>query len=118
MLVRENHCENDSVSFVMPPPEIQYGIRLGNLLTADGFILSAYGGPGTMVELLTIINLNTKMWKEKPKRFTILDVVSEYGETVSALCFSLSRYGLFPKEVESFFTASTTSQQAVEWVCS
>ena len=52
-------------------PEIQYGIRLGSLLSADGFIVGAGGGPGTAVELLAFINLAAKFW-EQPKKLAIL----------------------------------------------
>lgn len=52
-------------------PEIQFGIRLGHLLSADAFIIGAAGGAGTLVELMAIINLNAKFWKEK-KRVVIL----------------------------------------------
>ncbi len=54
------------------PIELQFGTRLGHLLESDGFIICAGGGPGTMVELIAIINLNIKLWKEHPKRFAIL----------------------------------------------
>ncbi|HEY4498436.1 MAG TPA: hypothetical protein VJH94_00050 [Candidatus Paceibacterota bacterium] len=96
--------------------EEQYGLRLGRLLEADGFIIAAYGGPGTFAELMAIINLNYKIWKERPKRFTILNPA--YGEGWDVhMCDWLNKWGVFPKEVAPLFIPSQTPRQAVEWVC-
>ncbi|MDO8590713.1 MAG: hypothetical protein Q7R65_01905 [bacterium] len=104
------------IGFFTPPiPEIQYGIRLGSLLSADGFIITAGGGPGSMVEFLAIVNLNCKLWGN-PKRFTILNVLSDKGWDTD-MCQKLNSWGVFPEAVEGLFITSLTPQQAVDWVC-
>ena len=61
----------------LPSKEVQFGLRLGMLMSADGFIiaLDSYG-PGTIMEFLAIINLNLKLWvpRGKPKRFAVLQL--------------------------------------------
>jgi len=57
--------------------EEQYGLRLGNLLTSDGFIIADNDQTiGTLVELCAVINLNEKFW-EKKKLVAIM--VSDQG---------------------------------------
>lgn len=51
--------------------EKEFGMRLGYLLEADGFIIGADGGPGTVLELLALINLSIKVWGGE-KRVAIL----------------------------------------------
>ncbi len=97
-------------------PEQQYGLRLGSLLEAEGFIIAAQGGPGTMVELMAIINLNTKLWREKPKRFAVLD--SSFGESWDMKMFDkLFQWGVCPREVAFLLHISTSPEQVVDWVC-
>jgi len=106
------------IPYLTIPPEMQYGIRLGRLLEADGFIIAANGGPGTMVELLAIINLNYKFpaWKANPKRFTLLN--PSYGVGWDAkMGDQLSELGVFPREILPLYIISRTPQEAVDWVC-
>lgn len=96
-----------------PPPEVQYGVRLGNLLTANGFIIAANGGPGTMVELIAIINLNYKLWKEKPKRVAILNVNCNGWN--SDMLNQLEAWGVLPQEVRESILVVFMPEQAVDW---
>lgn len=108
------------IGFSAPPiSEIQYGMRLGCLLSADGFIIAADGGAGTMVELMAIINLNNKVWKEKPKRFTILDVRKKRKPDQGWNGHMLNRlmlWGVWPDSVTPLFCFSHTPEGAVNWV--
>lgn len=94
-------------------PEIQYGVRLGNLLSADGFIIAANGGPGTMVELMAIINLNYKLWKEKAKNVAILNLGSNKWNV--DMLDRLEAWKMLPREVRSYILVASTPEQAVSW---
>lgn len=113
--VRQCVCVGEE-PHIEPPPEVQYGVRLGNLLTADGFIIAADGGPGTMVELMAIINLNYKLWKEKPKSVAILNVNGEDGNGWNAdMLDQLEAWGVLPREVRECVLVVSTPEQAVSW---
>lgn len=98
-------------------PELQYGIRLGCLLSADGFIISAGGGPGTMAELMAIINLGSKVWK-MAKRIAILNVDEAYFsyEWNARMLKELEKWGVFPRKVQKHFRIAATPKEAVDWV--
>lgn len=99
------------------PKEVQYGVRLGRLLQADGFILAAGGGMGTMVELMAIMNLNTKMWREQPKRFAILRPEGFQGVDWSYALFNqLERGGFLPAEEKTRMLFTTDPEEALNWV--
>lgn len=95
-------------------PEIQFGIRLGHLLSADAFIIGATGGAGTLVELMAIINLNTKFWKEK-KKVAILKVQEGSGWDYEMLD-QLKQWGVLPHQAEDSIVIVETPEQAVHWV--
>jgi len=99
------------------PPEVQYGIRLGNLLTADGFIVATNGGPGTLVELIAVINLNFGMWRESPKRCAILRpaAVADDGWDETMWDY-LQSIAVLPSHVKSLLNVAATAREAVEWV--
>ncbi len=110
---------------IPPIREIQYGIRLGGLLTADAFIIAAWGGPGTMTELMAIINLNSKQWRRenRQKRCAILKPPMEpFTQNESAwneaMLQSFKTMGLFPESVAPFFACVDTPRRAVQWVLS
>ncbi|MFZ2626785.1 MAG: hypothetical protein WAX81_03800, partial [Candidatus Moraniibacteriota bacterium] len=48
-------------------PELQFGVRLGYLLSSDAFIFAAEGATGTMAELMAICVFNDRGWKPKKK---------------------------------------------------
>lgn len=101
---------------IEPPPEVQYGVRLGNLLTADGFIIAADGGPGTMVELMAVINLNYKLWKERPKNVAILNINGEdSNEWNAGMLDQLKAWHVLPREVRKHILVVSTSERAVSW---
>jgi predicted Rossmann-fold nucleotide-binding protein len=96
---------------------VQYGMRLGCLLSADGFIISAGGGPGTMAELMAIINLGSKVWK-MAKRIAILNVDEAYFsyEWNARMLKELEKWGVFPRKVQKHFRIAATPKEAVDWV--
>lgn len=110
--VRQYVCVGEE-PHIEPPPEVQYGVRLGNLLTADGFIIAADGGPGTMVELMAIINLNYKLWKEKPKSVAVLNMSGNGWN--SEMLDQLEAWGVLPQEVRECVLVISTPEQAVSW---
>ncbi|MFC1623647.1 LOG family protein [Patescibacteria group bacterium] len=81
-------------------PEIQFGIRLGNLLSADGFIISADGGAGTMTELMAIINLNAKFWKPSKPVVILNHYQEEDGYPIGDILHSLKKWGMLPDSVK------------------
>lgn len=95
-------------------PEIQFGIRLGHLLSADAFVIGAGGGPGTMVELMSIINLNGKFWKKK-KRVVILHP-SSFQTTGwdASMIGQLKNWGMIPEGIHVF--TAPTPQDAVNYI--
>ncbi|MFA5359684.1 MAG: LOG family protein [Patescibacteria group bacterium] len=100
-----------------PDVAVQYGMRLGCLLAADGFIISAGGGPGAMTELMAIINLNSKIWKT-PKRTAILNIDEAYFnyEWNARMLEELGKWGFFPKKTQKYFRIAATPEEAVNWV--
>lgn len=98
------------------PSEVQFGVRLGNLLVADGFIIAAEGGPGTMVELMAIIVLNHKLWKKEPKHLAILKVKGVEGKGWgSNMLDRLEEWGVLPREVRESILIVETPEEAVAW---
>ena len=97
-------------------PELQYGVRLACLLYADGFVISAGGGPDTMTELMAIINLSAKIWKT-PKKVSILRIkevpIASWGNDMLE---TLYKWGVFPEEVQKNFRVFMTPKEAVDWV--
>lgn len=108
-------CEGARFSEFEDPVEFQYGRRLASLLTSDAFIIAENGGPGTMVELMAIINLNYKVWKPE-KRFAILGYPAASGGWASNMVLDLVKYGLFPESVQHLCKVVRTAQAAVDWV--
>ena len=99
----------------MPPPAVQFGIRLGNLLSADGFIIAAGGGPGSMVELMAIINLGGKIWPQ-PKKVAILRAkVTNGGGWDYAMLTQLEDWGMLPQPIRSQILITESPEQAVNW---
>lgn len=99
-----------------PNPTIQYAIRLGCLLSSDGFILTAGGGPGSMTELMAIINLSAKIWK-KPKKVSILKLKEVPAVSWGNDMFdTLYKWGVFPAKVQKNFRVFMTPEEAVDWV--
>lgn len=97
------------------PPELQYGVRLGRLLTADAFVVAADGDPGTMVELMAVINLGAKLW-EPPKRFAILKPDSTQPGWDAGALGRLRQWNVFPDMLTSYILLTTSPAQAVDWV--
>ncbi|OHA32151.1 MAG: hypothetical protein A2928_00465 [Candidatus Taylorbacteria bacterium RIFCSPLOWO2_01_FULL_45_15b] len=81
-------------------PEIQFGTRLGHLLSANGFIVGAAGGAGTLVELMAIINLNAKFWKEKKKVVILKPGSLQCSGWDESMLQQLKSWGVLPDSVE------------------
>lgn len=95
-------------------PEVQFGTRLGHLLSADGFVVGVNGGPGTMVELMAIINLNAKFWKVQ-KKVVILRPNSVKTIGWDDLMFQqLKSWGMLPGSVS--IVVAETPEEAVATV--
>ena len=102
-------CDGSSI-------EVSYGNRLGKLLSADGFIIGANGGAGTMVKLMAIINLNAKVWRFS-KHIAILkpNGVSGLGEQT---LFFLGKMKILDMAGAMCVSIVETPKEAVEWVVS
>lgn len=99
-----------------PPVGVQFGLRLGNLLCADGFIIAAGGGPGTMTELMAIVNLNSKIWKQT-KKLAILKVGWANGKGWDySMLQQLENWGMLPPKVRPQILITGSPKQAVGWV--
>ena len=96
--------------------EEQYGVRLGGLLTADGFIIASGGGAGALVELLAIMNLNQRIWEERPKRTAVLRLPDVPVAWDSDICDMLYRWGYVSPHVPRLIRTVDTPQKAVDWV--
>lgn len=97
--VKFNSCQ-DETSYPEPSPEIQFGIRLGHLLSADAFIVGAAGGAGTLVELMAIINLNAKFWKEKKVVVILKPHSLECSGWDDDMLQQLKNWGVLPDSVQ------------------
>lgn len=97
-------------------PELQYGIRLGFLLMADGFIIAGGGGPGTLTELLAIMNLGAKVW-ERPKRVALVPGWGGDGATPwdKAMLDALATWVPIPDRVRAQIRVVTMPEAAVAW---
>ena len=102
-------CSNESSA-----KEIQFGIRLGNLLCSDGFIIAAGGGPGTMVELMAIINSNYKLWKDL-KPVAILKLNDSQVGWDNQMIEQLEQLGVIPETVKPLIQIVRTPGEAVFW---
>lgn len=98
------------------PPEIQFGVRLGSLLLADGFIFAAGGGSGTMLELMAAINFSYKFW-ETPKKIAILKVAgNQAAGWDDAMLAQLEAWCMLAKHVHQAIRIARNPQEAVDWV--
>jgi len=97
---------------------VQWGTRLGNLLEdADGFIVAARGGKGTMIELLSALHLNDRLCSV-PKPIAILQAGVEIPKSWDkSMLDQLEAWGLMkPEEAETICIAEMP-ETAVSWVC-
>lgn len=96
--------------------EEQFCIRLSHLITADGFIIAAGGGPGTMVELTTLINFNHKVWKNQAKKIAILKLDNEGIGWDENMLRNFEDWGFLPREVRDLIFIASSPEEAVSWV--
>lgn len=93
-------------------PEAQYAQRLGRLLEAQGFIIAAQGGPGTLVEFFSILNLNSKMWEGRKKKLAIL----ERSDWIYTLLRCAPSLEVLPSALGELILVTTFPEEAVNWV--
>ena len=94
------------------PLEVQFGLRLGNLLSSGGFIMGASGRTGTMVEFLSFVNLASKFWTD-PKRLSILRTEETLPDVLQFLLDSPLLAG-----IKDRIKVTDNSAEAVVWVLS
>lgn len=94
--------------------EQAYGLRLGTLLLANGFVIGPGAGVGTLTEVAAIINLNLKFWKDK-RRCAILEVrgvaATEFDKMIMSLLATL------PDDLDEYFQVFDSGEAAARWVC-
>ena len=122
-LTREVNCRTQYVANpesllagVEPPPEIQHGIRLGNLMAADGFIVADGGGSGTFVEFTAYVNLMVKLWVAAPKKMAILTSGGRPGTVWVEILEKLEIWGMLPPGVLPYIFITRFPERAVGWV--
>jgi predicted Rossmann-fold nucleotide-binding protein len=93
--------------------EIQYGVRLGNLLMADGFIIAAGPSTGTFVELMAVIAW-VRTWKIT-KKIAILRS-GEIKGWDSDMLRQLVSWGLLAEQYLGLILITEEAETAVNWV--
>jgi len=95
--------------------EQQYGLRLGHLLAASGFVMSSSTGFGTLTELSGVLNLNKKLWAKRQKPIAIIctdeTVVAEWEKAIATIC-SIAKE---PLDL-SFLKITENPEAAATWV--
>lgn len=106
--------------YIMPHAEQQFGLRLGALLEADGFIVDASGQIGTIAELAAIINFGMKLWPKTighTKPVAILHPPSIPLGIGNGLLAILAAFGVCPaREKMPFLAEFDTPEEAFNWV--
>ncbi|MEI6587904.1 MAG: hypothetical protein WCO05_03055 [Candidatus Moraniibacteriota bacterium] len=94
--------------------ELQYGVRLGQLLSSDAFIF-AEGNAGTLTELMAVMNFNGRGWKPQ-KKVAFIDPNGVWVKTLDALKENgfISESALLP--VRIFCNPASQAQEIVEWL--
>ncbi|MEI7498177.1 MAG: hypothetical protein WCK11_02740 [Candidatus Falkowbacteria bacterium] len=95
-----------------PSLAVQFGVRLGLLLEADGYIISSGSSEGTMVELMAIV---TARKFNSAKRTAILRIEECPGWNEQMLD-TLHAWGVLPDAVRQDIRVVTTPEEAVAWV--
>ena len=93
-------------------PELQFGVRLGQLLSSDAFVFAPEGGTGTMAELMAICVFNMRGWEPR-KKVAILDPNGLWEVTLK----SLSDSGFLPSAAKECIKLFSTAKELVDWVC-
>lgn len=104
------------------PVEWRYGLYLGHLLEADGFIIAASHEPGTMIKLMAIIDFNSNgPWRKNPKRCAIINPSAKpiwgWDRNGGGMLNYLDTIEMMWPPIKSWLCCETTSpQEAVKWV--
>ena len=93
-------------------PELQFGVRLGYLLSADAFIFAPESGTGTLAELLAICVFNDRGWKPR-KKVAILDPDGSWKVTLDTFV----QLRVITSSAKDCMQLFVTAEDAVEWVC-
>lgn len=114
-LTEEVDCRTMFNICPVPPPTAQFCLRFFSLLDADGFIISAGGGAGSMLELMGIINLGAKVWPA-PKKVAILQ---PNGPVVKGwdypMLTQLENWDMLPGKVLQEILITKQPELAVNW---
>ena len=97
--------------------EMQFCLRLGHILQSDSFIIARdQWGPGTIMELLGIINLNLKLWMPsgKGKRLAILTLVQNQNKDTNII--SMITDGEDWRSCMPLILPTCRPEEAVGWV--
>jgi uncharacterized protein (TIGR00725 family) len=89
--------------------ELQFGVRLGHLLSADAFIFAPEGGTGTVAELMAICVFNMRA----QKKVAILDPQGSW----KAMLDSFFQLGIITSPAKDCIRLFATAEEAVEWIC-
>ena len=98
-------------------PNAGFGVRLASLMSADGFVLCACGGIGTMLELMAFLLFATKLWSKQGvvKRLAVL--MSSPHDLLEGKTFEDFRAaGLVSDEVANLVKFVVVPESAVKWV--
>lgn len=110
---------DDSGSFPLTA-EQQFGLRLGSLLEADGFVIGAEGRVGTLTELAAIVNLNLKIWPKRighTKPVAILHPNGSQSGWDNYMLYTLAQFGVLPSREEMpFLGVFGSPEEAFNWV--
>jgi predicted Rossmann-fold nucleotide-binding protein len=93
--------------------ELQYGVRLGYLLSSDAFVVTE-GNAGTLVEVMAIMNFNSRGWKPQ-KKVAFIDPSGNWTKTLNMLKENgfISESALLPVKIFE----SSKIQEIINWIC-
>jgi predicted Rossmann-fold nucleotide-binding protein len=95
-------------------PELQYGVRLGYLLSSDAFVV-AEGNAGTLVEVMAIINFNCRGWKPQ-KKVVFIDSSGIWKKTLDALMKSGYVGESMMASVKIFSNPTQQIRDIIDWI--
>ena len=96
--------------------------RLAALMSADAFVIAAKGGIGTLLELVALIELNTKIWgkewfkKSYPRKKIAILVPESVGSWERDILNVFHKHKLLIPEARELIKIARTPEEAVEWV--
>lgn len=87
----------------------QYATRLGHLLNADGFVVDTTDKTlGTLIEFLSVVNMNQKFWQQNPRPIVLL------SDTLQAEAYI--QYIPNKNELPTYCMNFERPLEAIEWL--